>query len=124
MDKQNATIIYGAVQHLASIAAVATLMGTGHLSEAVGAPILAGLVGIGVGAGAALIIPGVTATPSGALAQPSSAGGVVPAPVAPAAPAVAPVQAVQPVGAPPAAPGAPGASAPVQGSDAGQPATS
>lgn len=97
MNNQQAAIIYGGVQHLASIAAVATLMGTGHLSEAVGAPILAGLVGIGVGAGAALIIPGVSAMPTGALAQPQSAGGAAPASSTTAVAGLAPVQRVEAV---------------------------
>lgn len=106
MKTQTATIVYGAVQHLASIAAVATLMGTGNLSEAVGAPILAGLVGIGVGAGAALIIPGVIASPSGNLAPSQLAGGAVPAATFDQGAAVArqvPVEVVQPLTAPPAA---------------------
>lgn len=117
-DKTLATI-YAATNHFVSIAAVAVLMGTGHLSEAVGTPILAGLVGIGVGAGTALIIPGVTAQPTGAPAQPQSAGGVVSAPaIAPVAP-VAPVQAVQPiVGQIPQ----PVTSTAPQGGNAGQPA--
>lgn len=77
MKQNTLAVLYGLANHLASIAAVATLMGTGHLSEGVGAPILAGLVGIGVGAGAALIIPGAIAAPSSDPAQPSSAGSAV-----------------------------------------------
>lgn len=115
MKTQTATIVYGAVQHLASIAAIATLMGTGNLSQDVGAPILAGLVGIGVGAGAALIIPGVSAVPTGTLAPPPLAGGAVPAattdavrPQGAAAP-VEQVQAIQPPAqAAQGSPGAPG----------------
>ena len=106
MDTTKLTIYYGGAMHLAGIAAMATLVGIGAVSPAEGLPILGGLLGIGVGAGVALIVPGGSTVPSGSLGQPQSAGIVAPAPQPIQAPP-APVQSVAPLDGTAAAPVAP-----------------
>lgn len=43
------TFAYGAVLHVCSLVAVVVLMATGHLDQATGYPLLAALVGFGLG---------------------------------------------------------------------------
>lgn len=78
MNNNSLATLYALGSHIASIAAVATLMGTGHLTETVGAPILAGLVGIGLGAGTALIVPGASQLPSGPPGPSNGTAGAAP----------------------------------------------
>jgi hypothetical protein len=55
-------LVYAGVLHLVAIAAVATLLGTGHLDATVGASFLGGLFGTGVGSGLTLL-PGSSTSP-------------------------------------------------------------
>lgn len=55
MTSSAITVIYGMVLHVAGLAAVTVLWATGHMSESVGAGLLGGLLGIGVGAGLTLL---------------------------------------------------------------------
>lgn len=84
---QLVTVIYAAVIHLSSVIAITILMANGSVTMAAGLPILAGLFGLGAGAGAALIVPGLVAMPSGAPGQTSSSDSAAPvtnpAPLAP-----------------------------------------
>lgn len=79
--KLSATVayVYAGVLHVVAIAAVATLLGTGHLDATAGVGLLGGLLGTGVGSGLTLL-PGPTTNPSA-----SSAPG--PSPVTAATPA-------------------------------------
>jgi hypothetical protein len=58
MSLSTLTIIYGMVLHLASIAVIGALIGVGAVTEAVGLPILSGILGVGIGAGAVLLPSG------------------------------------------------------------------
>lgn len=110
LNSNTVAMVYGGVLHLAGLACVTVLVATHAIPSDVGMPILGGLLGIGVGAGVAVIQPGQTSVPSAGPAQPVGAATVAPAPApaqlvteAPTAP-VAPVQAVTAVSTP--APGA------------------
>lgn len=91
--------LYAMALHLLAIVALVVLISNGSIDQATGLPILAGLLGIGAGAGVALIQPGSASLPSGPPAQLPSAASATPAasstPVAPVtvvAPIVDPMQ--------------------------------
>lgn len=81
--------IYAMLLHLLAIVALVVLISNGSIDQATGLPILAGLLGLGAGAGVALIQPGQPSLPSGPPAQLPTAASVTPA--APQIPAGAPV---------------------------------
>lgn len=97
MNTQMFTQVYAAALHVAAVAAMVVLLAMGKVTWAEGGPILAGLLGVGAGAGLALVVPGVP-LPSGTPVSPQSAGDATLAPVtAPSSPAAAHVPQPPPV---------------------------
>lgn len=69
LTNQNTATLYAAAIHVLGLVAVVVLMALGKVTSSEGLPILAGLVGVGVGGGLALLTP-----------QAPALGPVVPAP--------------------------------------------
>lgn len=69
---QTLTVIYAAVLHLASLVLVGVLLAIGAIPSDVGVPLFSGLAGVGVGAGGALIVPGLINSPTTTTPAPPS----------------------------------------------------
>lgn len=74
MTTTTVATIYAAALHLVGIVAVVVLLATNHIDQQTGTTLLAGLLGLGAGAGLALVSP-TPGAPIPATPAPGPAGG-------------------------------------------------
>ena len=81
MQDFSLTNIYSALMHLLGLGAVTALTATGTIPATEGVPLIAGIIGLGIGVGVSPSTPGAPPAPVVPQATSTTATGATPAPV-------------------------------------------